>query len=1539
MNKSNFTVLFLAILLAACGGGGGGGGSDLGSGTGGGGSGSGSSVPFPTVTIISNEPEVEVGSQATLAWSSNNSTSCTASGAWSGTKSTNGSEVVTVSQAGTNTYSLSCSNSRGSTSSSASILGYRIFSGKAFDGYISGAEIFIDTNDNKTKDEDEFFTTSNTNGDFNLRYANGTLISINGTDLDTLTSLTNYTLEHKLSGYTEFKIISPITSLAAYFEESDNINAALGVDNSLDISITDPIPNKDDKGANSYLYEKGAQATVLALALTNIANTINSQTQDITTGITFDIIAKELEAEYNSTNAKVDIEREDFLVKVLNRLSETLTISISDANKATVSRALSNLLPIIQVKDNSEITVAAMSFGLNLFQEDITKLALGTASSEIFNAYQNNILSYIATDQGINADELAPDIIAIDDNISVDEDNEARFNVLNNDSYLTAYEIGLAITSEPSSGTVTIENNTFIYQPEPNYNGSDSISYKITQGSKVSNATVNITINPINDAPELNFASSFTVEENSNFVGVMSASDIDGDDLEISLSGNNADFFTIDSNTFELNFKEAPDYESGNTSFAVTVVAKDAEFTVSRNVSILVTNLNDNAPTIDGPTEITIAENSTRFIGRYDYADADGDGLSLSLSGADNNFVSFDSYSGYIEVNLNQLADYEEKGQIAFDVVVTDGTFVSQSSVVVTITNEIEQLTQFGNIDYPITTNADGTFIASDEISTSNRGLFYMQFPGRSWSGWYTRNYGGSQTRFAVSGTGTEFVTAERNGSCSQYSSGQGSMAIYLYSTYTSYPDTECFADGLITGNAVDMTYDGKRIATHIYEDNEDKIAIYNYAETGNKFFQKGPVIRGITANSFDGNGIALSGDGSRLAWAGEERIVVWELGSSGDPLERIFDRINKQFYSVDLNGDGSILVFSDKSDGGVEVWDISNGSTRIGSFNQETWSSEPLNLNVNDTNDWSEIQVSLDQSGTALAIGFPNANNNEKDTGKVALYSYTGESWELYHVYNNNFSQLEGSQLGYVALTSDASKVAIGGEENSGFFEAFPNRNKQPEFDLSAGNEDFVMTENSTRITQVVATDQDGDEIKYSFHGKDASFFKLNDGFLEFKQPPNYENPKSRNNSNTYSATLKASDSKNYDYRFFEIDVQDDTNEIAPTDQIWGPSREYGLGSMDMEMTNSGNRLVVLSDRNGSRYKGIDVYERDSIGNGMSLIYTRTAIDASRITISGDGSHIAWTEIMTSRALEICDIRNLDSVDCYSIYTDGEFDTDASDIDLNMNASAVIVGSSGFNNNLGTAVVWRRAEIERNAWDRNLGDRFDYVDVGFTGKRVQISANGERVAVVANRNIDVAQNPAVRIYELQNNGSYEEVDKIISEYQMNGFAESIDWSDNGRYLVIGSPDPRFNSAKNQAPDSLTAGAVYVYDCSNDTPNNNSQCDQLGDTLLGDYAEEWFGWKVAINEGNRILVSSLKYPQSDAFGENRNGRVRTFNFSNGSWLSNGYEYIGADDYSAAGQSLDLTEGGSFGVFSVPYDNSAAFKSGTIHILAGSQLYE
>ena len=58
-------------------------------------------------------------------------------------------------------------------------------------------------------------------------------------------------------------------------DSPSNINAALGIDATIDISVTDPVANKGDGGMNDYYYEKGNQLTVLALT-TNISNNMNS---------------------------------------------------------------------------------------------------------------------------------------------------------------------------------------------------------------------------------------------------------------------------------------------------------------------------------------------------------------------------------------------------------------------------------------------------------------------------------------------------------------------------------------------------------------------------------------------------------------------------------------------------------------------------------------------------------------------------------------------------------------------------------------------------------------------------------------------------------------------------------------------------------------------------------------------------------------------------------------------------------------------------------------------------------------------------------------------------------------------------------------------------------------------------------------------------------------------------------------------------------------------------------------------------------------
>ncbi|MEK9877600.1 MAG: Ig-like domain-containing protein, partial [Betaproteobacteria bacterium] len=819
----------------------------------------------------------------------------------------------------------------------------------------------------------------------------------NGTDVDTQTALSNYVLEHKLSGYTESKVISPITTLAAYFADSSKLNAALGLDSTLDITITDPIPNKGDKGPYDYLYEKGTQATVLALALTNIANNGFNQSQTTTTQTTFELIAKELEAQYTESNARVDIEREDFLAKVVERLSATLSTTISDANKATVSQALSNVLPVVEVKDNAAVTVAAMRFGLNLFQQDIAKLAAGTASSEVVTAYQSNILGYIAADQGVSADDLAPNRTAIDDNVTIDEDTEGQFNVLNNDSYLTAYEIGLSITSDPSHGSLSVTGGTVTYQPDPNYNGSDSFTYQITQGTKVSNATVNITINPINDAPELNFSSSFSVNENSTLVGVMSANDVDGDQLEVSLSGTNADLFTIDSNTFELNFKEAPDYESGNVSFAVTIVVKDAEFTVSRDIAITVNNLNDNAPTIDGPTSITIEENIYADLATYTTSDADGDTPAFKLGGADGDKFQILPV-GRLSFKYGEN-DYEKQGTYNIEVIATDGMNETPLQVIVTVVNVLEQLGQtiaslketFDNRTDYIAFSNNGEVIVGEQLGVQAE-TWHLNKASISWTNKQNFNNSSLGSYFGndLSGDGIILALSSINGTCS--SSGTGMVRIYEFDVGDVWQNLgSCIGptrSGTGFGHSISLNERGDRFVVserggaQAYRLlNKEWIALGNFIESSSS------ASLNISVHmSGDGQEIAI---GDREAANGSGEVKIFKL--DGDEWKQIGQTItgddNQGYgFQVKLDYMGETLVASNWDAGSISVFQFEGNAWELKGSSICCADGDSFDARNNQT-----TRVTMNNTGEVVAIGYPYARSG---AGLVKLFKFNGQDW-----------------------------------------------------------------------------------------------------------------------------------------------------------------------------------------------------------------------------------------------------------------------------------------------------------------------------------------------------------------------------------------------------------------------------------------------------------------------------------------------------------------------------------------------------------------
>lgn len=74
-------------------------------------------TPFcsPTLNFSGNPTSIFEGQSTTLTWSSSYATSCTASGAWSGSKAVNGGEVVIPSPPPSATYTLTCTGPGGST--------------------------------------------------------------------------------------------------------------------------------------------------------------------------------------------------------------------------------------------------------------------------------------------------------------------------------------------------------------------------------------------------------------------------------------------------------------------------------------------------------------------------------------------------------------------------------------------------------------------------------------------------------------------------------------------------------------------------------------------------------------------------------------------------------------------------------------------------------------------------------------------------------------------------------------------------------------------------------------------------------------------------------------------------------------------------------------------------------------------------------------------------------------------------------------------------------------------------------------------------------------------------------------------------------------------------------------------------------------------------------------------------------------------------------------------------------------------------------
>jgi T1SS-143 domain-containing protein len=134
------------------------------------------------------------------------------------------------------------------------------------------------------------------------------------------------------------------------------------------------------------------------------------------------------------------------------------------------------------------------------------------------------------------------DLSAADDSFTVAEDSLLSTTVSSNDSTTSGGMLSFSLDTDVSHGTLTFNaDGSFNYQADSNYNGSDSFRYLVSDAASGESSLqdVDISITPVNDAPQLNNASAQLAEPDliptSTDSGSLSFVDADGDSQTMTL--------------------------------------------------------------------------------------------------------------------------------------------------------------------------------------------------------------------------------------------------------------------------------------------------------------------------------------------------------------------------------------------------------------------------------------------------------------------------------------------------------------------------------------------------------------------------------------------------------------------------------------------------------------------------------------------------------------------------------------------------------------------------------------------------------------------------------------------------------------------------------------------------------------------------------------------------------------------------------------------------------------------------------------------
>lgn len=260
--------------------------------------------------------------------------------------------------------------------------------------------------------------------------------------------------------------------------------------------------------------------------------------------------------------------------------------------------------------------------------------------------------------------------------------------VLENDADADGDALAAELVSPPAKGSVTLNaDGSFAYVPYPDTNGSDSFTYKASDGRSAADAvTVSLVVAAVNDAPGATAGSS-DVFEDTQLSGTLAASDADGDALTFSVDAQPLyGVVTItDALAGTFTYDPAPDFY-GADSFTFRVY-DGAAYSTTVSFAVNVEEVND-APVATGGS--SAVDEDTVLSGYLAASDVEGNLMMYEVVtvAASGNVVITSSLTGAFTYTPN--ADFN--GYDVFAYRVTDGAAYSNTAtfaIAVTAVNDL----------------------------------------------------------------------------------------------------------------------------------------------------------------------------------------------------------------------------------------------------------------------------------------------------------------------------------------------------------------------------------------------------------------------------------------------------------------------------------------------------------------------------------------------------------------------------------------------------------------------------------------------------------------------------------------------------------------------------------------------------------------------------------------------------------------------------------------------------------------------------------